>query len=337
MTDYEETLQSSDFKDRKTGLVVFGILQIILGGFCALMVPFMILGMIASTVLDNSAATPMRPTMMIPGLLLYVLVAVWFICMGIGSIKARRWARALVLVSSWLWLICGISGLIFILLLMPDMYDQMGESGRMPPEVARIMKYFMTAFMTVLYVIIPAVLVLFYGSKNVKATCEFRDTHVRWTDKCPLPVLALSLMFGFWVVSMPFTLCYGCAIPFFGSILTGLSGAGVVLLVMLLAGYVAWGTYRLSINAWWCAVLLIIAWALSIAITFSRVSILDFYEKMNFPAQQLDAIKQFSISQDYMVLFFGLWFVAFLGYLLYTRRYFVPSPEQEILSQQTLP
>jgi len=330
MTDYEETLQSSDFKDRKTGLVVFGILQVIFGGFCALMVPLMIFGMIVSTFLDKSAAAPMRPTMMIPAVLFYTLIAVWFICMGIGSIKARRWARALVLVSSWLWLISGIIGLIFMLLLMPGMYEKMGESGQMPPGVARIMKYVMIGFMTVFYVIIPAVLVLFYGSKNVKATCELRDTKVRWTDKCPLPVLALSFIFGFWAVSMPLTVFYGFAIPFFGSILTGLSGAGVVLLVTLLAGYVAWGTYRLSINAWWCAVLLITAWALSTAITFSRVSILDLYEKMNFSEQQLDIIKQFSISQDYMVLFFGLWAVGLLGYLLYTRRYFVPPPEPRL-------
>ena len=211
---------------------------------------------------------------------------------------------------------------------MPDMYEKMGESGQMPEVVARIMTYVMAGVMTVFYVIIPAALVLFYGSKNVKATCEFRDPRVRWTDKCPLPVLALSLIFGFWAVSMPFTLVYRYAMPFFGFILTGLSGAGVVLLVMLLAGYVAWGTYRLSINAWWCAVLVITAWALSTAITFSRVSILDFYEKMNFPQQQLDIIEQYSISQDYMVLYFGLWAVGLLGYLLYTRRYFVPPPEQ---------
>ena len=328
MTDYEETVDSPDFKDKKTGLVVFGILQIIFGGFCALIVPFMIFGMIVSTVLDKSGGAAMRPAMMIPGILLYLLVAVWFIWMGIGSVKARRWARALVLVSSWLWLICGVGGFIFMLLLMPDMYNQMGESGQMPPAVARIMKYFMMGFMAVFYVIIPGALVLFYGSKNVKATCEFRDTKVRWTDKCPLPVLGLSLMFGFWAVSMLFTVCYGCAIPFFGSILTGLPGAGVVLLVTLLAGYVAWGTYRLSINAWWCAVLLIAGWALSAAITFSRVNIMEFYEKMNFPEQQLDAMKQFSMSQDYMVLFFVLWAAAFMGYLLYTRRYFVRPAEQ---------
>ncbi len=90
MTDYEATLESPEFKDRKAGLVVFGILSIILGGFCALLVPLMIFGMLVSRVVDNSASATMRPTMMIPALLLYVLAAVWFIWMGIGSIKARR-------------------------------------------------------------------------------------------------------------------------------------------------------------------------------------------------------------------------------------------------------
>ncbi len=336
MADYEETLQSPGFKDMKTGLVVFGILQIIFGGFCALMVPFMILGMIASSVLDNSSAVPMSPTMMIAAVLIYVLLAVWFVCMGIGSIKARRWARALLLVTSWLWLICGTCGLVFMLLLMPDVYDQMGKIEQMPPGMARIMKYVMTVFMIIFYVIIPGVLVLFYGSKNVKATCQFRDSRLRWTDKCPLPVLAVSLIFGSGAVSMLFMGFYGWVIPFFGSILNGMKGAAVVLVVMLLFGYVAWGTYKLSIKAWWCAVLVIIAWALSAGITFSRVSILDYYEKMNFPEQQLDMIEQYSIPQDYMVLFFGLWVACFLGYLLYTRRYFVRPVEQESASQQTL-
>ena len=337
MTNLEETLQGSDFKDSKTGLVVFGILQIILGGFCALIVPFMIFGMIASTVLDDSSAPPMSPTMMIPGVLFYVLLALWFIWMGIGSIKARRWARALILVSSWLWLICGICGLVFMLLLMPDMYDRMGHGGQMPPGAATFMKFVMTGFMTVFYVIIPAVLVLFYGSRNVKATCQFRDSQVRWTDKCPLPVLTVSLIFGCWALSMLFMGFYGWTIPFFGAILSAMPGAAVVLVVMLLCGYVAWGTYRLSIKAWWCSVLLTIAWALSAGITFSRVSIWDFYEKMNFPEQQLEVMKQYGMLQgSAMVLFFVLWVVGFLGYLLYTRRYFAPPPDQESASQQIL-
>jgi hypothetical protein len=327
MAEHEEIIQSSDFKDRKTGLVVFGILQIIHGGFFALMVPLMIIGMIASAARGDSSAPPINTSMMIPGILFYVLVAVWFIWMGIGSIKARRWARALILVSSWLWLICGTGGLIFMLLLMPQMYDRMGQSGQMPPGVAAVMKYVMMGFMTVFYVIIPVVLVLFYGSKNVKATCEFRDSQVRWTDKCPLPVLAASLLFGVWAVSMLSLGAYGWTVPFFGFIATGIKGAAIALVGMLLYGYVARGLYKLSIKAWWCAVLLAILWPLSTVITFSRVSLLDFYQKMNFSQQQLDIIKQYGMpNTSIMALFFGLWVVGFLVYLLYTKKYFaLPS------------
>jgi flagellar biosynthesis protein FlhB len=93
---------------------------------------------------------------------------------------------------------------------------------------------------------------------------------------------------------------------------------------MLLFGYVAWGLYKLSIKAWWCAVLLTILWALSTGITFSRVNMLDFYQKMNFPQQQLEIMKQ-CMPQAFtstMALFFSLWFVGFLVYLLYTKKYF---------------
>jgi hypothetical protein len=326
MSEYEEIMLSSDFKDRKVGLVVFGILQIILGGLCTLMVPFMVIGMIASASLGDGSAPPVNASMMILGVLFYVLAAVWFIWMGVGSIKARRWARALILVSSWLWLICGICGLIFMLLLMPRMYEQMGRSGQMPQGAVVFMKYVMTGFMTVLYVIIPAVLVLFYGSKNVKATCEFRDSQVRWTDKCPLPVLAASLLFASWAVSMLSLGACRWTVPFFGFIATGIKGAAIALVGMLLFGYVARGLYKLSIKAWWCAVLLTILWALSTAITFSRVSLLDFYQKMNFPQQQLDIIKQYGMPDtSTMALFFGLWVVGFLVYLLYTKKYFAPS------------
>jgi hypothetical protein len=335
MTDHEEMTRPSDFKDRKAGLIVFGILEVILGAFFALMVPLMIFAMIASATLNKSPAAPMGAGMIIGSVLFYVLVAVWFIWMGIGSIKARRWARALWLVSSWVWLIGGINGLIFMLLLMPDMYGQMGKSGQMPREMAVIMKYMMTGFLAVFYVIIPGALVLFYRSRNVKATCEFRDPHVRWTDKCPLPVLAVSLIFGLWAVSMAFMGLYGWAVPFFGSVLNGTTGALVVLVVMLLSTYVAWGTYQLNIRAWWCSILLVIAWTLSASITFSRVSIWEFYEKMNFPEQQMDIMRQYAMPRGpTMALFVGFWVIGFLGFLLYTKRYFRLPSEQESASRE---
>jgi len=116
---------------------------------------------------------------------------------------------------------------------------------------------------------------------------------------------------------------YGWALPFFGLILTGMAGAGVALASMLLLGYVAWGAYRLNIRAWWCAMILAIAWGVSTGITFSRVTLMDFYERMNFSAQQLETMKPLAQSMtSWMLLFSGCGVVIVLAYLLYTRRYF---------------
>ncbi len=325
MTDYEENAQTPDFKDRETGLIVFGILQILFGALCALMVPFMIFAMVVSLLADNAVAQPTNSIMMIPAILIYALLAAWFITMGIGSLKARRWARALILVSSWFWLVCGICGLTFFLLFMPGMYDSMAETGELPRGAILVMKYVMAAFMTIFYVLIPGVLVLFYRSPHVKATCQSRDPQPRWTDKCPLPVLALSMLFTVWAVSLLTMGAYGWTFPFFGTILTGIPGAAVVLTLIPCLAYLAWSIYRLSINAWWCALLLTIAWAVSTAVTFSRVSILDLYEKMNYSEQQLESMGRYMPHNTTMVLMFALSFAAFLAYLLYTKKFFKPN------------
>ena len=94
------TDEGENFKDRKGGLIAFGVLEILAGAFCALMAPIMLVSMLLpAALLEEGAAPPVDVGMMIPGLLFYVSLAVWFIWMGIGSIKARRWARALLLVS----------------------------------------------------------------------------------------------------------------------------------------------------------------------------------------------------------------------------------------------
>jgi len=329
MAESKEVVQKSDFKDRKVGLVVFGILEILMGGFCVLMVPFMLLGMILSTTVEQSTAAAVSVQMMIPGILLYASLAVWFIWMGIGSIKARRWARALVLVSSWIWLIVGVVAIVFWFVFMSDMYGQMAQSGQMPPEMVNIVKLVTTIFLFGIYVIIPGILVLFYGSKHVKATCKFRDSQVRWTDKCPLPVLALSLLLASGAFSMMLTPFYNSIVPFFGVLLSGIRGAVVVLVVILLFGYLAWGTYKLKMTAWWGTVVLTIVGAVSSIMTFSHVSLWELYEKMNFPAQQIEVMRQSGILENFnMVWYIVFWAAAFLGYLLYTRRFFTTSSAQ---------
>lgn len=334
MAENEGIVQAADFQDRKTRLVVFGILQVIFGGLCALLVPFMILGIVMSATLKKGAAESPSLQMIIPGILFYVLLAVWFIWMGIGSIKTKRWARALILISSWLWLITGTLGFIFVQLFLSAMYDKAGETGQMPKNMAMIMKCVMIMFLAVIYAVIPGLLVLFYSGRDVKATCEHRDPHIRWTDACPLPVLAMSIMYVFWAPSLLFTAAYGWVIPFFGVTLTGVQGAIAICIMILLLIYIARGLYKLDIRAWWCAILVTVGWALSTMITFSLVSMQTFYEKMHFPEQQLEKMNQFMVPWEYFIKYSSVfWMIVVLAYLLYIRRYFTGVSSQASASR----
>jgi hypothetical protein len=260
----------------------------------------------------KTTATPVN-TRFIAYLGLFLAVpAVWLISMGIGSIKARRWARALLLISSWYGFIVGISAFIFYI------YDKIAQGAQIYEDKNSTWIW----FMLVVFIIVPGILILFYGSKNVKATCEFRNPQISWTDKCPLPVLALSFIYVYMAGSMLSGGSNSWAIPFFGYVLDGVVGAGISIVGFFLYCYMIWGAYKLNIKAWWCAVLVTIASTVSGVVTFLRVDSWNLYQKMIFSEQQLEHMRQ-AVSQSTTVLSYALWGATVLGYLLYTRRYFV--------------
>jgi len=94
---------TTEFKDRRAGLIGFGILIIIIGCVCALF----------------RAVDDPRPSDVRQGdrrgfrsshdvfrrVMTYSALAVVFIWLGIGSTMARRWARALLLILAWAWLV----------------------------------------------------------------------------------------------------------------------------------------------------------------------------------------------------------------------------------------
>src|SRR5262249_44927556 len=98
------TSPAPNFHDRGFGLVLFGVLQIIMGGFAALMVPFAILGTLLTRLAPGGG---MRPMQLISAIGTYAGLAALLITLGIGSIQKKRWARALTVVISWYWLIVG--------------------------------------------------------------------------------------------------------------------------------------------------------------------------------------------------------------------------------------
>ena len=314
------------FKDRKTGLVIFGIFHIIIGAFCALFMLLTIVGAMALRNLGETTGAIMSVGQMILVVFLYLLLAVWFVWMGIGSILARKWARALILITSWLWLICGLIVLIFILVFIPAMFSQMAAGEEIPGEAVVIVQSMVTAFLVFIFIVIPGAFVLFYSSRHVKATCEQRDRQVRWIDKAPLPVITLSSILGCMAISMPLMGFYRWTSHFFGLVLSGIPGAVIVLVYAVLFAYAAWGTYKLQVKAWWCGFLSTFALEVSMVITFSRVSLGEFYEKMGVPQERLEIIQRLDLFHDPRVLILsGLAIIGFLGFMIYTKRYFKAS------------
>ncbi|MCX7009318.1 MAG: hypothetical protein NTY53_19070, partial [Kiritimatiellaeota bacterium] len=290
------------FKDRRTGLMVFGILIIIIGCFLALMVPLMLFGQLMAKHVQGVESTP--PGMMVGAILMYVGMAAALIWLGVGSIQCRRWARALLLIGAWVGLIGVIIGIVMMAFILPQIFSgtMPGAPSGTPPMPAAFRVVFtviMLAFCTLFYVIIPGALVLFYRSPHVKATCEARDPVPRWTDACPLPVLAVSLMLGCTAAMMPLViLCYHSVVPCFGTYLSGAPAAAILLGMAAAYAFAARANYRLNIIGWWIAILGFGLGMLSAVVTFARVGLLPMYELMEFPKAQLDMMRQMGFLQS---------------------------------------
>jgi len=278
---------------------------------------------------QGRGATAQPLSLMLPGMVMYGILAVALVWLGIGSISARRWARALILLFSWGWLITGIITGASMAFVLPGMTVPIaGAPGRPAPAVphqAMIVAMIVAmAFMSIIFIALPIVWVLFYSGRNVKATCVARNPAPSWTDACPLPVLALCLLAIFSVpmgLLMPFT--GHMALPFFGSILTGAPAGLLSVVVAVLFAYAAWAMYRLNVRGWWVQLALFCFYTASSWVTFSRHSFIELFQRMKYPQATVDQLQANPFFQgNQMSRFMLLFFIPVLLYLLFIKKYF---------------
>lgn len=316
------TSPSTGFKDRSTGLTIFGILTVlggIISGFFAL------LTFVVRSMPTGTPGSPLNRSLLAPVIIKQVLLAVALIWLGIGSIKARRWARAILLIFSWTSLAIGVVALGFMALMASHFLEVMRSvrpAGQ--PELSESVQLgalvFMGAFLSFRFVAIPLVWGLFYSSKHVKATCEARDPVIRWTDRCPLPVLALSLWLVFGAATLlVMPISYHGLFPFFGMLL---SGAVIYIVLALTWVYCAYAIYKLDPNGWWIILVGLCAVSVSSAITYPRYDMNEVYQQMGFSAEQIALVRKFGFYGKNLMWTSLISTVPLLGYLFYVRKYF---------------
>ena len=306
----------TEFRDRRGGLVAFGILQILIGLVCALFV------LVLAAALELTSRRGMAPpTNIAPAFVIYGAAAFYFITVGTGSMRTRRWARAMSVAFSAAWLAIGVaivlSGLLFL---------QRTLVFVRPSETTLVVGL-TAAILIVAFIVLPLALFLFYRREDVQATCESYDTTIRWTDRVPWPVLAVATLLGF--TSFATLANVGApVVPFFGLALTGASAALTMLTLSGFFGFLTVQWIVLRKSAWWTTLLLHVIGGIIAMITLARGDVGEVYAKMNVPREQIQAMQLDTLGRSPALwLILILVWAAYLGVLLYTRRYFdTPAP-----------
>ncbi len=314
------------FKDRRTGLTVFGVLTIMLGAVCGMLVPLMFFG---QQMAERSTGIPADARAMVPAMLMYGTLAVALVWLGVGSIMARRWARVLILIFSWTWLLMGVVSLVGMAFLAPRLIEVIRAAvpagqPQMPDPMIEMIVVVQFVAISVLFVLLPIAWILFYRSPNVRATCEADDPAPAWTDACPPAVLALSVWTA---LSAPMVLvgplAYRSVFPFFGVLVTGLPAALISVVIAAVLAYSAWALHRLRPVGWWLMTSGSCLATLSGAITFSQVDPIEMYRAMGFPEQQIEQMQKFNFMTPSLMTWTSVLFaVAFVAYMLSVKKYF---------------
>jgi hypothetical protein len=309
------------YRDRRTALLIAGVLEILLGVGAWLIVGLMIFA--ASMVTAQGAGSKGS---MIPGIAVYGIAGLVFVMLGVGSIRARRWARALWLVVSSFWLIGGVLAAAVVALLMASVAG-----------VESILLIAILSFFAVFMIGLPASLLAFYRSPHVKATCEAAAPEPCWTDGCPLPVLGAALWFASMTLTLPWMgWLYGGLYPFFGHFVRGAAGHGLWMVSGLLSGIATYGIYRRIHTLWLLGLVLVLGQGISATVTYAVVDPKELFAAMGIEGAALEQIERMGmIRPSYMIGSVAAAILPMVGLLLWARACFPKrSTEPAILPPQ---
>jgi len=304
------------YRNRSSGLVVFGVIEIAIGVLCALLVPLSLLGWWVS-------GSSMTLWSTVPVLVIYAIMAAGLIWLGIGSIRARRWACVLMLSISRIWLATGICSVVVTAFLLPGMLRGFPATAGLPPDVVLAVTAVVLAILSLFYVVLPAAFVLFYRSPDVVATCRQRDPERQFGDESPPRLLTLAALWGLGAVSVLVMPAYDWIFPFFGRLLRG--GAGVVpwLAVFGVCCGLAWGSYRRRPWAWWGGVAATVAAAAATVLTSIRIGPEAVVSALPLAEDEMELLASITWPEPWVII--ALWVVTWasmLGYLLTLRSEF---------------
>ena len=348
-------------KDRRGWLIAFGVVEILMACFFLLMAAVMAALIPNIPRPAGQPAVPSGFFLAIGvfyGLLGGVFAAAG---VGSIQAKNWARILMIVLSSLWLGFgVLGTLGCIAILPVMVRQegailqQNPAAQAGQLPPHFMTLMMIIMIVFQIFIMVLLPLVFLLFYTRKNVKATCEWLSaaalppalpTNLPTAPSSvtlplipgssaaapvktgfPVPVILAVIWFSFIALSglltalmFPLTMVFGVKIQGMEARLIALALAGV-------NGYCAWGFYKLKIATWWTSLVVFAFSFVSGILAVIRGTTANLYEdvyrQMGIDPQQVRPFMLDAQTMRYLQSLGLLVFLALLGLILYSRRYF---------------
>lgn len=235
------------YRDRSRALGVYGGILVASGVACA---AFSVVIVAAGRLAAARAGAPTSVTIM--NVVLYVALGGGLIAIGIGSIRARRWARSLAIVAGWVWLATGILGLVMTALLIPSALSGAG----LPAGTAGCAAVAVGTVLLLFLVLLPLLVLFFYRSADVRRTVEARSPRPDWSDRVSVAILGIAASLVFGAVGAFASAATTRQVPLFGAVFVGASATAILVATGVVCAVLAWATWRRAAAAWWALLVL---------------------------------------------------------------------------------
>lgn len=322
------------FRDQSGLLVAIALLEILIGaGFALIGAGNVVFAFFSGRLSAVTAAggfssdSPLGRYLLLVSLVEYLGGAAFFIVIAVGTLRARRWARTLMLIVSWAWLVGGGIAMGLSAVVMPALLSQLPGTEDDPSLHGMAMAAILT-FLAVFCVVLPGFFVIAYSGRNVRKTFERRHPEPTWTDGRPKSVLGLSLGLLLCGLAGLMSLPLG-SMALFGTLLTGRAAVAAILITACLWIVMGRLIYGMTVRGWWAnlafAILMHASWALSIrAGAFDRL-----YGQLEIDPRMMQALRPFGARGAVAYLLVLASALIWIGGLVLLRRHFTGGKKPE--------
>jgi hypothetical protein len=238
----------------------------------------------------------------------YYLIAAVFVPLGVGHLTLRRWARPMALGLLGFWLTLGLP-LILIVFAIGMASKDLSVAGASLFAIALLVGYF----------VLPWILLRFYHARDCTLTFESRDPHPHWLETLPVPLLALTQLYGFFALFLHIAILLNGIFPLFGRFVYGVQGATLIDATIWALVLLAWATLRRWRWAWWGALVLVGGLAVSTMWTLWQTTYAELLAGLEFPPEELEILSGVPAQGWHLALLVGLPLVATVGLIVYAR------------------